>query len=509
MKIIYNNKILNLNLPKNCSIFHLLIACLKEINENPENCENFYITNFEGVPQKNSNVVNSNNKYYLKQKLNGGNLFNFENLSIIVIFGSILVSILSVKYYDTYLKTILIQVPPEIRTQIEEYAITTSSKKMDLSELEMEGNNPEEGTEMENLEHNKEEKPNKKSKDNSNNQNENNNNENNLREYRKEKQVRENAPPRRGRNPGNPGKPGNGEYRPYAFEMMETKPVEVYGQTPWPNRGGTIKENIESGTKKVGNFFTKAIDFLMEKLQDSQTNIYVCTFLGQVPNFVIKKNTGGFLSIISAALFTSFILFVGIPFVTNISTHFQCKNPNVKSIIISFVFLILPFIISLFVPKLIDMIKDLSVLKNYKLSICNIFLAIIFGIYMILNRKGISAKMYFILPICLGFFTLLNLNFRIGNRVVGISTLFADISAFISNFITNAEPVTDPNYLPPKSKVNLQCNKKVNLNGYNVAECFHRFNFIFDFLKIIIIFFISLFWFTITFHSQVNKACGS
>lgn len=402
MKIIYNNKNFNINISNHSSVYNLIIKCLLKLNLSTKNIDDFYVIDLDGKILNYSNPINSKNTYQLKRKIKGGNPFNIGNSSFNCIFGSIIIAILSVVYYNFYLQKILINVPLEVQAQLDEYATIKSVQRM---------------------------------------------------------------------------------------------------------AGGAITDKVKTAGQKIGDFFANTFG-------DSENQICLCKFLGEMPDFVVKKNKSNISSVVSAAIFTSFIIFVCLPLFTNIISFKICQKPHFKSIAISLIYLAVPLLIAIFIPKLLNFIDGelmkngkLPIFENFKLLMCNVFLVGVFAIYLILNRKGISGHTYFLILICLGIFALLNINFKVGNQMIGVKSFLADISYFISNFITNIGPVASPNYMPEPIK--LSKNLKVNFNVNNVSECYERFNIIFDLLKAGIIFFITFGAYTTVYHNQITDPCAN
>ena len=118
MKLYFNNKEYFFN-NKNISSYHLLLKSLEKIGEKWQNIDNYYITTAEGFPMKPSQVIEENRSYYLKRRVRGSNsLYEKGNSYVITILGSIFFGILSIVYYNFYLRKILIQIPEDIKIQL-------------------------------------------------------------------------------------------------------------------------------------------------------------------------------------------------------------------------------------------------------------------------------------------------------------------------------------------------------------------------------------------------------
>lgn len=423
MKIIYNDRELMINASKNISIYNLLLICLKKLGVPLQNITNFYISDQNGRVLKNSEPIDTKRKYILKGRLLGGNPFQTGNSSFVILIGSILIGILSVSYYQFYLKKILINVPLVLQGKLDAYAIQQSVKH-------------------------------------------------------------------RGKNSS------------FSGNLI-------------PKVGEQKKMSGGEGTfQKIGDFFKDSFFGFTEKLHDDENKICLCNFLGEIPEYVLKKDTSNFSNILSATLFTTFIIFVTIPLITNTTSFFHCKKPHFSSIIYSILFLLIPLAIAYVIPEIINFLDKMMVehgktpiFQNFKLATSNTILAIVLIIYMIINRKGISPFMYLALILCFIVFGIINFTFNIGNNKIGINQIIGKISQTISNWLTNSGPVPPPSFVPDE-KVNLTSNYKPNFSVPNVSECYERYNTIFDLFKTAIISLVGFVFLSSVYAEQIKKACS-
>ena len=200
---------------------------------------------------------------------------------------------------------------------------------------------------------------------------------------------------------------------------------------------------------------------------------------------VIKNKQTSLGSILSFAIFATFIFMLLAPIFLNSATKISCGQPKMSSVIFAIIFILLPIAICKFIPKIILFIECTAKnygkvinLQNYKISISNTILIILLIVYMLISSKGLSKMMYGMFPIALLVF--------IGIKFIpSISDIIHQLSKFFSNKITNISPaVTD-----------------------NKPEEAKRYTFFYTVFEIAIFSLIGWILYTIAFIGQVKEYC--
>jgi len=177
-------------------------------------------------------------------------------------------------------------------------------------------------------------------------------------------------------------------------------------------------------------------------MQDNNIKLCLCNMCSVIPEVVIKKNDSSWISTISFTIFALFIFMIIMPLMLNSTTTRICGKPGTSSVILPLIFLIIPFVLAFVSPYLLmgldflaKKIKktDQSILGNYKVFITNIFLFILMFVYIILNRKGLTVIMG--VMVLIGFIIFIML------KKSGIEDYLGIVNTFISNNVTNTQPV--------------------------------------------------------------------
>jgi hypothetical protein len=247
-------------------------------------------------------------------------------------------------------------------------------------------------------------------------------------------------------------------------------------------------ELANSSQEEIGSFKYIMKEYLKRFICQIKDNCYETIITDSFPykkEKVIKNTQTSIGSILSFAIFATFIFMLLAPIFLNSATKISCGNPKMSSVIFAIIFILLPIAICKFIPKIILFIectaknygKNIN-LQNYKISISNTILLLLLIIFMIISKKGLSKMMYGMFPIALLVF--------IGIKFIPtIPNIIHGLSKFFSNNITNiSPPVTDNN--PEQAK---------------------RYTFFYTFFEIIIFSLIGWVLYTIAFLGQVKEFC--
>lgn len=279
-------------------------------------------------------------------------------------------------------------------------------------------------------------------------------------------------------------------------------------------------ENNQTFLQKASELLKKIGFWICNNLQDSSLGIYFCYTRGVTPSFATKEDDSSFTSIITSTIFFTYMLIMFVSLFSNIGTYFVCKTPKIGFMMVAVLYLMIPMIIAIFIPKIseiLDLImtkfKLSPIFSNFKIMIANVFLLLFLFIYMIGNRKGISGGLWLALIPAILLFAL----FKIKIGSFSIDSIISAISKVISNFIfTNGKYSHVPDY--PNGIKSRPMNKNFNpipkdnkekelLPLKNIRECFDRFEFIFLIIKSYIFYFIAFGIMTFVFANQIRKAC--
>jgi hypothetical protein len=240
--------------------------------------------------------------------------------------------------------------------------------------------------------------------------------------------------------------------------------------------------------EEVGSFKYIMKEYLKRFICQIKDNCYETIITDSFPykkQKVIKNTQTSIGSILSFAIFATFIFMLLAPIFLNSATKIACGKPKMSSVILAIIFILLPIVICKFIPKIILFIectaknygKNIN-LQDFKISISNTILLILLIVFMIISKKGLSKMMYGMFPIALLIF--------IGIKFIPtIPIIIHELSKFFSNNITNiSPPVTD-----------------------NKPEEAKRYTFFYTFFEIAIFSLIGWILYTIAFIGQVKEFC--
>jgi hypothetical protein len=240
--------------------------------------------------------------------------------------------------------------------------------------------------------------------------------------------------------------------------------------------------------EEIGSFKYIMKEYLKRFICHIKDNCYETIITDSFPykkEKAIKNTQTSIGSILSFAIFATFIFMLLAPIFLNSATKISCGKPKMSSLIFAIIFILLPIAICKFIPKIILFIectaKDYGKtinLQDYKISISNTILLILLIVFMIISKKGLSKMMYGMFPIALLVF--------IGIKFIPtIPDIIHGLSKFFSNNITNiSPPVTD-----------------------NKPEEAKRYTFFYTFFEIIFFSLIGWILYTIAFIGQVKEFC--
>ena len=271
-----------------------------------------------------------------------------------------------------------------------------------------------------------------------------------------------------------------------------SKPIHVK-----VNKNGKISvNNSQSGgelanipqDEEIGSFKYIMKEYLKRFICQIKDNCYETFVTDSFPHKrenVIKNIQTSIGSILSFAIFATFIFMLLAPIFLNSATKISCGKPKMTSLIFAIIFILLPIAICKFIPKIILFIECIAknygkniIIQDYKISISNTILLILLIVFMIISKKGLSKMMYGMFPIALIVF--------IGIKFIPtIPDIIHGLSKFFSNNITNiSPPVTD-----------------------NKPEEAKRYTFFYTFFETIFFSLIGWILYTIAFIGQVKEFC--
>jgi len=426
MKIIYYKKNININ-SHNISSYHLLLKCLENINESPDNIDNFYLSSLEGHPLKNSSIISNSGTYLLKRRLKGSSeIKRAGNSGPLFLTSGIFFGILTVIFYNIYLKIILGKINDKVQIKVQQFAIENMSK--------------------------------------------------------------------------------------YAA---------------YPQSGGDAeteaKKILNKASSPVKEFFRKICVWIENNLADNNIGQYLCYSRGVIPYFTMREDEGSIAATISSTFFYLYMFIILITMFSNGVTMSMCGVPNKGLVVFQIVLLFVPLVLAFFSGQITDKLDEfmkklgrVQVFSKFRLLFTNVLLLILLIIYMSVNKGGISGALGGMLIPAIILFALFD-----GISGVSINQLLSKISSKISNFVyastvfsqvpedfnkkTKKASPTNEKYEPiPKSNEN-----KKQLPLKNIAECYPRFGFFFNLLKIIIMSLIGWMFMSVTFAAQIQTACGN
>jgi hypothetical protein len=265
------------------------------------------------------------------------------------------------------------------------------------------------------------------------------------------------------------------------------------------NNNGRLKEietetgigNIKNSNKEEeGSFKYIMKEYLKRFICHIKDNCYE-TFIGDSFPYkkekLIKNTQTSIGSILSFAIFATFIFMLMAPLFLNSATKIACGKPKMSSLIFSIIFIFLPIVICKFIPKIILLIectakkygKEINI-GQYKIAVSNTILLVLLIVYMIISQKGLSKMMYGMFPIALLVFIGIKFIPIIPDLIHGISKWFSN------NISTISPPVGDKN--PENSR---------------------RYTFFYTVFEIAIFSLIGWILYTIAFIGQVAEFCPS
>ena len=278
----------------------------------------------------------------------------------------------------------------------------------------------------------------------------------------------------------------NSILNPVIEELKNIK--NISGGAGKNNEKNPNSPNSPNSTNSNANFGMLMKEYFKAFIYNIQDGLFTkvkCDLFPEKKETVLNNNQTGLGSILSFALFATFIFMLLVPLFINTATKTVCGKPNYSNIIFSIIFIFIPLVLAKIIPKIVNSMPRLS---NYILSISNVILMAMLILYIILNKKGLSGIMIGMFPIALILF--------IGIKFVPVISKIIDyVSIFISNKITVTTPV------PSRPDNN---NKNSNTPA---PECWRRYNFIYSLFEIGITTLIGWILLVIVFSAQVKKYC--
>jgi hypothetical protein len=283
-----------------------------------------------------------------------------------------------------------------------------------------------------------------------------------------------------------PGYPNSSKVIPIKVDKNGKISINKNGSTSKSQSGGQVINKPQE--EEIGSFKYIMKEYLKRFICHIKDNCIETVITDSFPykkQKVIKNTQTSIGSILSFAIFATFIFMLLAPIFLNSATKISCGKPKMSSVIFAIIFILLPIAICKFIPKIITFIecsakeygKNIN-LQNYKISISNTILLLLLIVYMLISKKGLSKMMYGMFPIALLVF--------IGIKFIPtIPNIIHGLSKFFSNNITNiSPPVTDEK--PEEAK---------------------RYTFFYTFFEIIIFSLIGWILYTIAFIGQVKEFC--
>ena len=256
------------------------------------------------------------------------------------------------------------------------------------------------------------------------------------------------------------------------------------------NQSGGEDPSNTPPEEEQGSFRYIMKEYLKRFICHIKDNCYE-TFIGDSFPYkkekLIKNTQTSLGSILSFAIFATFIFMLMAPLFLNSATKIACGKPKMSSVIFSIIFIFLPIVICKFIPKIILLIectakkygKDIN-LGQYKIAVSNTILLVLLIVYMIISQKGLSKMMYGMFPIAMLVFIGIKFIPVIPDLIHGISKWFSN------NISTISPPVNDIN--PENSR---------------------RYTFFYTVFEIAIFSLIGWILYTIAFIGQVAEFCPS
>jgi hypothetical protein len=230
-----------------------------------------------------------------------------------------------------------------------------------------------------------------------------------------------------------------------------------------------------------------------EMISDNPFKISVCSFKNIFPYFELYREDSSNVNMIitSYIFFIYLIAIVTILFLNPITTSY-CGTPNGGMWIFTLIMIFIPLILVhsiTYITTFFNFIakrvfkKNGNVFDNYKLATSNIILLIMLIIYCIINIKGISLFFGFMIPVFMILFGIID-------YVLKKTKIIGSIARFLGNIITNTEKIPKQHYdynnindpLGIKDPYKIKKNRNNGKDNYPNAECYYRFDVIYNLL---------------------------
>lgn len=256
------------------------------------------------------------------------------------------------------------------------------------------------------------------------------------------------------------------------------------------NLSGSEQVNKTTNNESKFSLFFKKFS---EMISDDQFNISVCSFQNILPYFELYREdvSNINMTITSSIFFTYFIAILTLLFINPITTS-HCGTPNGGVWILTLIMIFIPLILVhgiTYITTFFDFIarvffkKKENIFENYKLATSNIILLIILIIYCIINIKGISPFFGFMIPVFMILFGIIDF-------VLKKTKILGTISRFLGNIITNTDKIPNEHYdynnlndpIGIKDPYKIKKNKENHKDNYPNAECYYRFDIIYNLL---------------------------
>ena len=257
-----------------------------------------------------------------------------------------------------------------------------------------------------------------------------------------------------------------------------------------------------------------------EMISDNPFKISVCSFKNIFPYFELYREDSSNVNMIitSSIFFIYLIVIVTILFLNPITTSY-CGTPNGGMWILTLIMIFIPLILVhsiTYITTFFNFIartlfkKNDNIFDNYKLATSNIILLIMLIIYCIINIKGISPFFGFMIPIFMILFGIID-------YVLKKTKIIGSISRFLGNIITNTEKIPKEYYnynnindpLGIKDPYKIKKNRSLDKNNYPNAECYYRFDVIYNLLYGILAGILGKAFFSFVAGKNIKYCCPS
>ena len=258
---------------------------------------------------------------------------------------------------------------------------------------------------------------------------------------------------------------------------------------------------------KMFFYYTIGVPFISMGDRNFQKSNCGSNVLFTVDTQYYKKTDSSLANVLTTGLFFVYMYIVFLPMLTNFFTTFYCGSPGYKNFGISFLFFLIPLLLSLFIPyivKFFNVIVNFFTsfnLTDYKIAFSNIILLFFGIIFLIFSASSLTPMFYGLIIVVFIIFSFLKFKFN----GVGLSGIISNIATFLSNLLFleddqyNKVPYEDPSN---------PLQNKGNASSEPSPECFMRYRVIYDLLEsgytLLFSFILSMF----VFYPQINKNCG-